>query len=43
MFSTRNIDNKTACVPHQLSGSDYSLAFDSFAAVDAKPVSPKAT
>jgi hypothetical protein len=43
MFSTRNIDNRTACVPHQLSGSDYSLTFDSFAAVDTKPGSPKAT
>lgn len=43
MFSTRNIDNKTTCVPHQLSGSDYSLSFDSFAAVDTKPGSPKAT
>jgi hypothetical protein len=42
MFSTRNIDNRTSCIPHQLSGSDYSLTFDSFA-IDTKPVSPKAT
>jgi hypothetical protein len=43
MFSTRNLDDKTTCVPNQLSGSDYSLSFDSFAAVDIKPVSTKAT
>jgi hypothetical protein len=42
MFSTRNIDNRTSCVPHQLSGSNFSLAFDSFAAVDTKPANPKA-
>jgi len=43
MFSTRNIDNRTSCVPHQLSGSDFSLTFDSFAAVDTKPAHPKAS
>jgi hypothetical protein len=32
----------TSCVPHQLSGSNFSLAFDSFAAVDTKPAKPKA-
>src|ERR1700744_898829 len=39
MFSTHNVHNKTACVPPQLPGSDYSLVFDSFAAVDTKPIS----
>jgi hypothetical protein len=32
MFATRNIDNRTTCVPHQLSGSAINLKFDSFVA-----------
>jgi len=32
MFTTRNVDNRTACVPHQESGSNISLRFESFAA-----------
>jgi hypothetical protein len=31
MFTVRDIDDKTTCVPHQLSGSGYSLAFESLA------------
>jgi hypothetical protein len=33
MFTTRNIDNHTTCVPHQESGSNISLRFESLAAV----------
>jgi hypothetical protein len=32
MFAARNIDNRTTCVPHQLSGSTINLKFDSFVA-----------
>jgi hypothetical protein len=32
MFTTRNIDNHTTCVPHQISGSVINLKFDSFSA-----------
>lgn len=31
MFTVRDIEDKTTCVPHQLSGSDFSLAFQSLA------------
>jgi hypothetical protein len=30
MFTTRNLDNHTTCVPHQLSGSTINLKFESF-------------
>ena len=30
MFTTRNVDNQTVCVPKQESGSDIRLKFDSF-------------
>ena len=32
MFTTRNIDNHTTCVPHQISGSVINLKFESFSA-----------
>jgi hypothetical protein len=32
MFTTRNVENRTTCVPHQLSGSSIDLKFESFAA-----------
>jgi hypothetical protein len=32
MFATRNLDNRTSCVPHQLSGSSINLKFESFVA-----------
>ena len=32
MFTTRNVDNRTTCVPHQNSGSVIGLRFESFAA-----------
>ncbi len=32
MFATRNIDDRTTCVPHQDSGSVINLRFESFAA-----------
>jgi len=35
MFTTRNVANKTACVPKQESGSDINLQFDAFVAVPA--------
>ena len=37
MFTTRNIENRTTCIPHQDSGSVIDLKFDSFTAVPAKP------
>jgi len=39
MFTTRNIDSHTTCIPHQESGSVIILKFESFAAVPAKPAS----
>jgi hypothetical protein len=36
LFTTRNLENRTACVPHQDSGSGYSLKFDSFTAIPKK-------
>jgi hypothetical protein len=36
LFSTRNVANNTACIPHQDSGSVINLKFDSFAAIPAK-------
>jgi hypothetical protein len=35
MFATRNLKNQTNCVPHQDSGSNFSLSFDVFAPVPA--------
>jgi hypothetical protein len=35
MFATRNLENQTTCVPHQLSGSTINLKFDSFVATSA--------
>jgi len=35
MFATRNVTNKTTCVPKQESGSDINLQFDAFVAVPA--------
>jgi hypothetical protein len=32
MFTTRNVESRTTCVPHQLSGSSIDLKFQSFAA-----------
>ena len=32
MFTTRNVESHTTCVPHQLSGSTIDLKFESFAA-----------
>jgi hypothetical protein len=31
MFVTRNVNNQVTCVPHQESGSNFSLSFDVFA------------
>ena len=43
LFTTRNIDNHTTCVPNQESGSDISLRFESLTAAPnagAKPTHP---
>jgi hypothetical protein len=32
MFTTRNVENRTTCIPHQESGSVIDLKFESFAA-----------
>jgi hypothetical protein len=37
MFTTRNIEDHVTCVPHQLSGSNIDLRFESLAAAPAKP------
>lgn len=42
MFSVRNVDDKTTCVPHQVSGSNFSLSFEAFAAADTGPAAKKA-
>ncbi len=39
MFTTRNVDNRTTCVPHQESGSNISLRFE---ALTAAPTGPAA-
>jgi hypothetical protein len=36
MFTARNIVNNTACIPHQESGSNIDLRFESFTAVPGK-------
>jgi hypothetical protein len=33
MFTTRNVENHTTCIPHENSGSVISLRFESFAAL----------
>jgi hypothetical protein len=42
MFSTRNVEVRTTCVPHQLSGSTIDLKFESFAAPPKAPRSKHA-
>ena len=42
MFTTRNIEDRTTCVPHQDSGSLISLRFESFAATPSGPHTPPA-
>ena len=41
MFSTRNIDDHTTCVPHQESGSMINLKFESFVGLPAKPANAR--
>jgi hypothetical protein len=41
MFTVRNIDDHTTCVPHQESGSVISLNFETFAGLPAKPATAK--
>jgi hypothetical protein len=40
MFTTRNVESHTTCVPHQLSGSNIDLKFESFA-IPPKAPGPK--
>jgi hypothetical protein len=42
MFTTRNVDNQTTCIPHQDSGSIINLKFESFAAAPGGPHAPPA-
>ena len=42
MFTTRNLENRTTCIPHQDSGSNIDLKFETFG-VPAKPKRPAAT
>jgi hypothetical protein len=42
MFTTRNVEDHTTCVPHQNSGSLISLRFESFAAAPRGPHAPPA-
>jgi hypothetical protein len=41
MFTVRNIEDHTSCVPHQESGSVISLKFETFAEASAKPATAK--
>jgi hypothetical protein len=41
MFTTRNVDNHTTCIPHQISGSVINLRFESLAAPPSGPHAPK--
>ncbi len=36
MFTTRNVESRTTCIPHQESGSQIDLRFDSFSSVPHK-------
>jgi hypothetical protein len=40
MFSTRNVDNHTTCLPHQNSGSVINLQFETFAAAPGAHAKP---
>jgi hypothetical protein len=40
MFTTRNVDDHTTCIPHQNSGSLISLRFESFTAPPRAPRAP---
>lgn len=42
MFTTRNVDSSTTCIPHQLSGSNISLRFESLSPAPG-PMPPPAT
>jgi hypothetical protein len=37
MFATRDVNNQTTCVPHQESGSNISVKFESFTAIPTQP------
>jgi hypothetical protein len=37
LFTTRNVDSRTTCIPHQLSGSNIDLRFEALAAPPAGP------
>jgi hypothetical protein len=41
LFAPRNVESHTTCVPHQESGSDIDLKFETFAAVPQPPTTRK--
>jgi hypothetical protein len=43
MFTVRNVVNNTTCIPHQDSGSNIDLKFESFTAVPVKKPAPAAS
>ena len=43
LLSTRNVENNMTCIPHQLSGSQIDLKFETFAATPKKPAVAPAT
>ncbi len=43
MFTTRNVENHTTCVPYQLAGSNIDLRFESLSAARAAPKAPGGT
>jgi hypothetical protein len=43
MFTTRNVQNQTTCIPHQDSGSVINLKFESLSAVPRKHMGPVAS
>ena len=43
LFTTRNVDDHTTCVPHQLSGSNFDLKFEAFVPFPDKPAGKQDT
>jgi hypothetical protein len=42
MFTTRNVENRTTCIPHQESGTVIELKFESFTAATPRHARPSA-
>ena len=43
LFTTRNVDDHTTCIPHQLSGSNFDLKFEAFVPYPDKPAGKQDT